>query len=155
MTGNMQIWANVRTRFDLAEDGDGSGRIIHVPGTNSSDWQRMLAALPRSAWRWTYKYDDKITALPVSFSASLQEQGYPSLVVDGEQLGLRCNFYQLDDIEYFVETASVQHEQAFERLVTFMRWLCDVVEKPVLLSHEFADDPTRDPIVRIVPETNR
>src|SRR5262245_20102654 len=52
-------------------------REIHVLDATHSDWQRMLAALPKSTWGWVYKYDEKVTALPTSFAASLQKQGSP------------------------------------------------------------------------------
>jgi hypothetical protein len=108
-------------------------REIHVPNATQLDWQRMLAALLKSTWGWVYKYDEKVAALPTSFSTSLQEQGSPYLVIDEERLGLRCTFLEEDDLEFFFDVAAVQDEPAFERLLEFMRWLCKVLGKPVAL----------------------
>src|SRR2546423_15084549 len=114
----MTSWAEVKGEFVR----DSFYRELHVFEARPSDWQRMLAALPNSTWAWVYKYDEKVSALPTSFATSLQEQGSPYLVVDPEGLKLRCTFLQEDDLEFFFDTKAVQNEQAFERLLDFMRW---------------------------------
>jgi hypothetical protein len=127
-------------------------REIHVPNATQLDCQRMLAALLKSTWGWVYKYDEKVTALPTSFSTSLQEQGSPYLVIDEERLGLRCTFLEEDDLEFFFDVAAVQDEPAFERLLEFMRWLCKVLGKPVALFHETPAPPFSDDILYVTPD---
>lgn len=127
-------------------------REIHVLDATQSDWQRMLATLPKSTWGWVYKYDEKVAALPTSFAASLQKQGSPYLVIDEDRLGLRCAFLEQDDLEFFFDVASVQDEPAFERLLEFMRWLCEVLGKPVALFHETPAPPFSDAILYVTPD---
>ena len=127
-------------------------REIHVLDATPSDWERMLAALPESTWRWVYKYDEEVTALPTSFSGSLQQQGSPDLTIDHEGLRLRCFFMEEDDLEFFFDVASVQDEPAFERLLEFMRWLCNVLGKPVTLFDETPAPPFSDAILYVTPD---
>jgi len=144
----MTSWVDVKDEFVH----DGLFRKIHVIDATESDWQHMLAALPKSTWGWVYKYDMKVTALPTSFATSLQEQGSPSLKVDQERLDLWCTFLQEDELEFLLDVASVQNEQAFERLLEFMRWLCKVVGKPVALLHEFQEPSLSSAILCVRPD---
>jgi hypothetical protein len=145
----MTSWADVKGEFVREAF---CFREIHILDATQLDWQRMLAALPESTWGWVYKYDGKETALPTSFSTSLQEQGSPYLVVDDERLGLRCIFLEGDDLEFYFDVASVQDEPAFERLLEFMRWLCKVLGKPVALFHETPLPPFSDAILYVTPD---
>jgi hypothetical protein len=145
----MTSWADVKSEF--VRDAF-CYREIHVLDTTQSDWQRMLAALPKSTWGRVYKYDEKVAALPTSFSTSCQEQGSPYLVIDQERLGLRCAFLEEDDLEFFFDVASVQDEPAFERLLKFTRWLCTVLGKPVALFHETPAPPFSDAILYVTPD---
>jgi|EndMetStandDraft_8_1072994.scaffolds.fasta_scaffold958376_1 hypothetical protein len=144
----MTSWVDVKAEF--VRDAF-CFREIHVLDATQSDWQRMLAALPISPWGWVYKYDEKMAALPTSFSASLQDQGSPYLVIDEERLRLRCIFLEEDDLEFFFDVASVQDEPAFERLLEFMRWLCKVLGKPVALFYETPALPFSDAILHVTP----
>ncbi|HEV7302207.1 MAG TPA: hypothetical protein VGN72_22910 [Tepidisphaeraceae bacterium] len=128
---------------------DGALRDVYVLKADEQHWDRFLAALPRSPYRWQLTHGERSAAKPLSRFRDLQfrETNHALLRVTlAPDLVLACHFFSAEEIELDVVPNDLQSDDAVCMLIDFMRWLGQVVDRPVVLTHE---NRREDVILRI------
>lgn len=146
MSPSVIDWQRVREELQP----DGALRDIYVHGADEQLWERFLVALPRSPYRWRLKHGERLIAGPLSHfseAAKLRESDPVLLHVElAPTLILACHFFKPEEIELDVVPNDLQSDDAVGMLIDFMKWLGQVVDRPVVLTHE---NRPEDVILRI------
>ena len=81
---------------------------------------------------------------------TLGQQGSVVLLIDQDNLGINCHFFQADEIELDLDPRAIHTELRFQRLQTFMQVVGTELDKNIILTPE--NCPTI-PMIGFNPQT--
>jgi hypothetical protein len=140
----------------LFSDNLGTVRDIYVTDTDVQTWEKLLVALRESPWDPELRLGEQpvepVSAAEILADIPPDEDTYSLRVTVGESW-LWCHFYTPDEIEFSFQASQVASARDLERLVAFMAWLSEVLEKDVKLTLEAPNGASAPPVLRVQPGT--
>jgi hypothetical protein len=122
---------------------DGSLRDIIVSDTKIDDWEAMYEELTVRGFDMVFECGDS-HALPQNLGELLsvrrQDDPCPRLSVIVGAIKFNCFFFSEDEIEFDLHPRDVSSEDAFLKVVDFMRTIGRRLAKDVILTDENAHD---------------
>lgn len=127
-------WETVRSEFVF----DGSWRDIVIPGTDLTDWQRMLDALRSWGDKLAYYRADEATELPAKATDAFPLSGECDRRLSVWFAGVlaNCRFFTDEEIEFDIDPREAKGQRELDELFGFMRCLARAVNKDVVLTAE-------------------
>ena len=122
---------------------DGSLRDILVPGTILTDWEVLLSNLKQAGYKLKISEPFDLTQNLNSVEAfrHSNENSPVKLEVALSPTNLvHCHFFTLDEIECDVDPRAIDDESDVERILGFMKFVGDALNKNVLLTEEDTRD---------------
>lgn len=143
---------NYERLIPLFSEELGAVRDIYVTGADVLTWENLLVALSESPWDPKIRLGERPAAplLAAEILAEIppEDDTYSLRVTVGE-MWLWCRFYAPDEIEFSFQASQVESGRDVERLVAFMAWMSEVLERDVKLTLEAPNGASAPPILRI------
>ncbi len=134
----------MQTVIDDVMKLDGSLRDIYIFDVVLEDWNRMLKLLKGT---YALTSDEEITPDSIiEIIPICSERGFLLRVMLGEGIFAHCHFYVSEDhpspIEFDLDPREIQKPESFKKMLEFMRFLGDGLNKDVFLTEESTEDNT-------------
>ncbi|MCA9641331.1 MAG: hypothetical protein KC492_11575 [Myxococcales bacterium] len=117
---------------------DGSLRDLYVFETSEADWDAFLRALSSWPYETSFLIDGEPSELPPSAGAafSIRERAAPILRVNVSGITVCAHFFTPDELELDIDPREVSDHEKLAALSQFISRLGQVLDRPVLLTHE-------------------
>jgi len=145
----MKQWNDVKD--DLQPDG--TLRDIYVTGIAEPDWDDLINEVAGAGFSIEFTHGGNVTALPKSFRSIRELQNTdPTTLKVMLQHGIQvnCHFFVDSEIEMDISPGEVAGPVEFDVLISFLRWIAETLNRPVVLTYENSPDQE---ILRVDRET--
>ena len=134
----MYQWNEIKSQFEC----DGSLRDIYIFGTHVSTWNKFLSEIRLSDYPIEFKHGGKLIDLPTNIKSikQLQESDPTTLSTSVNEIRVNCHFFITSEIEMDISPTEINSDLSFNSLIEFLKWLSNVANSNVVLTHENSQD---------------
>jgi hypothetical protein len=134
----MHQWNEIKSQFEC----DGSLRDIYIFGTHVSTWNKFLSEIRLSDYPIEFKHGGKLIDLPTNIESikQLQESDPTTLSISVNEIRVNCHFFITSEIEMDISPTEINSDLSFNSLIEFLKWLSNVANSNVVLTHENSQD---------------
>ena len=134
----MHQWNEIKSQFEC----DGSLRDIYIFRTRVSTWNKFLSEIRLSDYSIEFKHGGKLIDLPENIESikQLQESDPTTLSIFVNEIRVNCHFFITSEIEMDISPTEINSDLSFNSLIEFLKWLSNVANSNVVLTHENSQD---------------
>lgn len=127
-------WAQCQKDFKF----DGLWIDIYILNTDRADWNRFLRSLLNSKYPIAFWIDGEIAKPITTIQEALNIGNYanPLMHIDVFRVHVACHFFTDKEIELDIDPREVNSQQDLDRVVDFMMFLGNCLQKKVILTPE-------------------
>jgi len=129
----LATWENCQADFVF----DGGFIDLQVPNSGAAEWDAFWVALRSSPFELTAYRDDETYSLPDTAAKMLAEREVASVMLSMRSgcVTANCHFFG-GDLEFDIDPREVVNEQAFESVLSIMRFVAATAHHPVFATPE-------------------
>ncbi len=135
----MENWHTLKAAFKP----DGALRDIYISPADESLWNEFISLIHRGQYRHAFWHGQPGAQLPQEFAGIRHLQQTEATILNlflptGVQVN--CHFFIEDEIEMDIAPREIADAEAFESLLSFLKWLAINLKRDVRLTYENSPD---------------